>query len=199
MDTSRYFRLSIRCDNGKVKKYLLHRLVAICFIPNPDGLAEVNHKDGDKLNNHVDNLEWVSRHQNQQHAFETGLNTNLGSKNGRAILSEQDALDIYQLLLDGLTENDIAKRFSVDKNSIKNIKYKKNWGHILKDLPDIQVKYKSKSISESTARWICERLASGLCVKDIMLQSTNDRITESIIWDIKRRKSFKYISEDFSW
>lgn len=55
------------------KDVYIHRLVATCFIPNPDNLPEVNHKDGDKTNNTVENLEWCTRSQNNRHAFQTGL------------------------------------------------------------------------------------------------------------------------------
>lgn len=58
---------------GKYKTHLVHRLVAMAFIPNPLKLKEVNHKDGNKLNNRVENLEWVSRSQNIKHGIDTGL------------------------------------------------------------------------------------------------------------------------------
>lgn len=54
--------------SGKV-----HRMVALAFIPNPDGLPEVNHKDSNKLNNTVDNLEWVTRSENGKHSYRSGL------------------------------------------------------------------------------------------------------------------------------
>ena len=60
-------------ENGKGKKYLLHRLLAQAFIPNPEGKPCVNHKDGNKHNNALRNLEWVTRSENQRHAYETGL------------------------------------------------------------------------------------------------------------------------------
>ena len=55
------------------KTYKIHRLVAKAFIPNPKNKAEINHKDGDKHNNDVLNLEWVTREENIQHAFANGM------------------------------------------------------------------------------------------------------------------------------
>jgi hypothetical protein len=55
--------------NGRVKKYLIHRLIAIYFIPNPNKLPEVNHKDGNKRNINIDNLEWATNIHNRNHAM----------------------------------------------------------------------------------------------------------------------------------
>jgi hypothetical protein len=63
-----YLRVKI-VRNKSIK---LHRLLALCFIPNPDNLETVNHKDGNKLNNALDNLEWMSRVDNLYHAMDNG-------------------------------------------------------------------------------------------------------------------------------
>lgn len=63
-----YLRVSI----GK-KLQFVHRLVAEKYIPNPEGKEQVNHKDGNKLNNSADNLEWVTNQENRTHAVENGL------------------------------------------------------------------------------------------------------------------------------
>ena len=59
-------------EDGKQKTYLIHVLVARAFIPNPDNLPIVHHKDGNKKNNRVDNLQWVTYGQNLQYAYDSG-------------------------------------------------------------------------------------------------------------------------------
>ena len=59
--------------NGKPKTFKVHRIVASVFIPNPMGYREINHKDENKDNNSVENLEWVTRSENIRHAYRTGL------------------------------------------------------------------------------------------------------------------------------
>lgn len=85
-----YEQLSI---NGK--SFLIHRLVAQAYIPNPNNYREINHIDGNKLNNNVSNLEWCSRSHNVKHAFDTGLKRN--KKGAENPLSKT----VYQWTLDG--------------------------------------------------------------------------------------------------
>ena len=68
----RYMKVAL-CIKGKLKQFLVHRLVAKAFVPNPENKREVNHIDGNKTNNKVSNLEWVTARENQIHAVKTGL------------------------------------------------------------------------------------------------------------------------------
>lgn len=68
---SRYRTVELTDTSGREQYFYIHRLVAQAFLPNPDNLPEVNHKDGNKENNTSDNLEWVSRQGNIDHALRT--------------------------------------------------------------------------------------------------------------------------------
>jgi len=73
-----YYSIVI-CYNGSKKTELIHRLVAKCFIPNPENKRTVNHKNGVKTDNHVSNLEWATDGENIRHAFRTGLSDKTGN------------------------------------------------------------------------------------------------------------------------
>lgn len=71
---SEYYRVPLTNKEHIRKYYLVHRLVAQAFIPNPNNLPQVNHIDGDKSNNTIENLEWTTREDNIKHAYKIGLN-----------------------------------------------------------------------------------------------------------------------------
>ncbi len=68
--TSKYLQITL-CNNGKRNYCLVHRLVALTFIPNPDNLPEVDHKDKDISNNNIENLSWCTRKDNLNHSYST--------------------------------------------------------------------------------------------------------------------------------
>lgn len=93
-DKDGYFRVGLS-KNGKKKQFRVNRLVAMAFIDNPNNLPVVNHKDGDKQNNHVENLEWVTHSENDLHAFKTGLRKPSDGGTKRAVLQlNKDTLEV---------------------------------------------------------------------------------------------------------
>ena len=111
------------------KNYRVHRLVAEKFIPNPNNLPQVNHKDGNKQNNKIDNLEWCDSSYNVQHAIKQGL-IPLGVNNKRSKLSQEDVDYIKQHYIKRDKELGCAglgRRFNVDKKVIYNVIYDKRY------------------------------------------------------------------------
>ena len=105
--------------NAVKKTFLLHRLVAEHFVPNPDGKNEVNHIDGNKLNNKASNLEWVTRDENREKAISTGLINSFSSRNN-AFTDEQIHF-IRELYTLGYSQSKLSRMFSVANSVIRNI------------------------------------------------------------------------------
>lgn len=70
-----YVRVGICFSKDEITWYSIHRLVCLTFLANPEKYAQINHKDGNKLNNHISNLEWCDQSHNIRHAYDTGLNS----------------------------------------------------------------------------------------------------------------------------
>jgi hypothetical protein len=124
-----YYMISVSTNN-KTKPYRVHRLLAEMFIPKIDGFDHVNHKDGNKLNNSLDNLEWCTNKQNIQHAFKNGLINNTNENNGMAKLNKESVIEIKKLLASGLSQYKIAKTYNVSRSAILKIKLNKTWSNI---------------------------------------------------------------------
>ncbi len=121
------------------KTWLVHRLVATVFIPNPLNLPVVNHKDGNTRNNTVENLEWVTHSDNMRHSWHK-LNTYKnrvavcprGEANYNAKLTEAKVREIRKLYAaGGITHQKIATRYGVSKPLIRNIVARKSWAHVV--------------------------------------------------------------------
>jgi len=111
---------------GLIRNRKVHRLVATEFIANPESLPEINHKDGDKTNNKVGNLEWCTHPDNQDHARKLGLMAS-GSRNGAAKLTEADVLEIRTATKSGPY---LARLYGVSVATISLIKRRKTWRHV---------------------------------------------------------------------
>ena len=115
---------------NKSKRFYVHRLVAQTFIPNPDNKPCVNHIDGNKENNNVNNLEWCTHSENMKHAYKINLRENLmkyGENSIRHKLTENEVLIIHGLYLGGISSIKIGQIFDMHNSSILSIINGRNW------------------------------------------------------------------------
>ncbi len=107
--------------NNKPKIFKVHRLVGIAFIPNPNNKPYINHINGKKADNYVENLEWCTAHENVKHAYKTGLKTSLKmGANGNSKLTNED----YYFIIKNehnFTKPEFANMFNVTKENIYRI------------------------------------------------------------------------------
>lgn len=116
------------CNEGRAKKFYIHRLVAIAFIPNPNNDPQVNHKDGNKKNNYWLNLEWNSSKKNIEHSYRFGL-AKIGEKRTSSKLTDNQAKEI-KYLNPLLTYIEMSKIYGISISVISKIRNGKTWKHI---------------------------------------------------------------------
>lgn len=107
--------------NSKQHKFQLHRVIAMTFLDNPCNKPEVNHRNGNKLDNNIKNLEWVTRKENTDHAVETGLIKYGGENHMSAKLRTKDVNWIRTLAMRGWTRKELGNIFPVTSNHIGRI------------------------------------------------------------------------------
>jgi len=118
-------------SNGVGKSLLIHRLVALAFLDNPQKKPCVNHIDGDKLNNHVLNLEWVTKSENDKHAYKIGLRTankSIGSSNANTKLTQLQIHEIRNAT--GITQTALSQKYGVSRAQIQRILKRENWNYL---------------------------------------------------------------------
>ena len=129
--SGQYKRVTLSID-GKTFRFSIHRLVALHYLPNPLMLRCVNHKNGIKFDNRVENLEWCSYTENTNHAFDNGLRAR-GEKSTNAKMLDSQVEQICIEISKGLTRKEILTqdRFAnVSKHQFDDIRRRKTWKHI---------------------------------------------------------------------
>lgn len=113
-------------DGNRQKNVYIHRLVALAFIPNPEHKPQVNHKNGNKLDNRVENLEWTTAQENTRHAWDTGLHGHINR--GLRRLSDDDVIAIRK---SKERQRELAKRYGVCQSTISSIKNYKRYKELV--------------------------------------------------------------------
>lgn len=194
-----YLRLKLHCDDGNYKAFLVHRLVALTYLPNPENKKEVNHINGIKGDNRLVNLEWNTRTENQKHSHRTGLRSNHGEGNPRSSIDSTTVVDIYYRLSKGERACDIAKEFGVLPSIVHSIRSRTSWQSVLNNYPELPKKRRDEVFSAATIKWLCNKLQEGVCLETILKLSKSKYVTRDIILKIKNRELFYSISKDYAW
>jgi len=136
--SNKYFLVCLS-QGRKWKMFRAHRLVAMAFVPNPENKPCINHKNLNKTDNRVENLEWCTQNHNMSHAYRNGVKFGfqknhkfgVGSKHGNAKLIEEQVLEIRKLYATGnYILKELGKEFDVSQTQICDIVNNKRWKHI---------------------------------------------------------------------
>lgn len=127
-DHNGYLQIKLSCLNNKRRSILVHRLVALTFIPNIKNKETVNHIDGNKLNNHVSNLEWMTMLENLNDAKRLGYNGNYAN------ISKELVNKVIKDLEEGFSVKEICKKHNCSINFICRIRQNKRHKEIKRNI-----------------------------------------------------------------
>lgn len=188
--TNCYGFIQIKLADGKLLNTEIHRLMAIMFIPIPQKYIDagynqsslvIDHIDGIKYHNVLENLEWVTNSENLQRARDLGL--------CNQTINTETADKVCKLLSMGYPINIIAGDLAISENTVYNIRYKNTWTDISKNYD-----FPSNRYSPATVQLVCEYIAKGysnITIAKIL------SISEAQIQKIRKRKVWIEISKDY--
>lgn len=125
-----YYQVLLAKDGKTIKRYVHHIVTDVFLGPCPPG-KERNHKNGNKADNSIDNLEYCTPSENHHHSYDMlGKQAARGSKQGSAKLVEEQVIEIRKLHKDGFTARKLSKMFNVSDSQILHIVHRREWKHI---------------------------------------------------------------------
>ena len=134
LDKDGYEKIRLMSTDGKRHRYSIHRLVMQNWHPIKHmEYYQVNHKDGNKRNNNLNNLEWVTCKENIQHAVKNNLRAKI---NGAAKLTQNEVIEIYKRANNGESNISLGKIFNIHPDTVGKIKNKKSWKQLLNNISE---------------------------------------------------------------
>lgn len=112
------------------KRYSIHRLVCEAFIGPRPATMQINHKNGVKTDNRLENLEYCTQSENMKHAFSIGLQSNKGENHSQACLTEEKVIQIMNRISAGERQGSIARSFGISQSQVSYINSGKAWPHV---------------------------------------------------------------------
>lgn len=180
-DQNYYLITSLSQDRvNKMVKF--HRVVADAFIPNPENKSEINHINGIKWDNRVENLEWVTPRENKIHAEEIGLRKTKGEANASSKLTNEIVLEIFN---SNKSNKELAIQYQIGVLQISRIKMGYNWSHITGK------SYKHKKSTLLDSRTVLAIFNDNLPVIEL---SSKYRIPSYVIKNLKRGFTYSKIT-----
>lgn len=197
-------------DDDSIKHSMLkHRLVAETYIPNPDNLPTVNHKDGDKSKNDYTNLEWMSFRDNNIHAIDNGLTHRaICESHQNASLSNDEVRHICELLEKGCLYEEIISELHLEhikniKSKIKMIKTGNAWSEISKEYTIPQTPNRAYVDNYNLVHRICRYLEEygfdsyGTIMNEFDLDK--NETTRRFLYGIRTKKKYKSITTQYNF
>jgi hypothetical protein len=127
LNRRKYLEVNLFKNSKSIPK-IIHRLIAKAFLNNTENKPQVNHKDGNKLNNSISNLEWFTNSENQKHAYKLGLQpSRAGENNNKAKITDKDVTLLKQLYNSGSTIIEVSNSMNINVSIIRQIIYGKSW------------------------------------------------------------------------
>ena len=207
---SGYYYCYLQTDRGP-KYCLIHRLVLRAFQDHPNHyLLDVNHKDGNKLNNDINNLEWMTRSENIKHSYNTGL-SKINENNVHTNLTNDIVIKVCQLL----SENNYTNQQIVDilgsgltVSKVESIKQRKSWVNISKEFDFVQ--RPGKIFTDEMVNNICtyfqnNNLKNYKSINDLCREALNyynydnSMKTVDLVRKIYTRNHYTKISSMYTW
>ncbi len=191
-----YTLVNVKDDNFKSSLRPIHRLVAFAFLDNPENKPQVNHKNGIKTDNSLENLEWMTASENCKHAVDTGLRKiGYGEEaSGFSYFTTKEVIDIVSMILDFKGNSEIAIKHQTCAKIISQIRMKKRWKEAVwdkyfpgKSAPE-SIFINSKHNIETQLTVIKEILSGDKMLKDIAIKYN---INKSVISRVKNKKVWK--------